>query len=414
MQSVTDADFKDKMKAISRDLDRADEDQDAALRNTVAKTAEDAVRTALAAIETQVSPLRSRIEALHDQTDPTHELPEILTKRMQSLAPQIERAAQLLNDRDIGACTRLVSRLETVDMVGLRDDADAYLTALTTLLNRAGAQPFPMGANLADHLSQIRAAAAAHAVPSPDVPTALGRVQVIFRSVQRFGESAHVKAEAWCAQVKARLFQAFGAIPTDFDEVAALCTQAADQFSVELQDSIGSDWPAPADSPLVSAWKRVLTELAPALDAAALELQLEQGRWYEAVAAAVAAAPVMTPSEMAAEAAPAGAVVAMAEPFDEAMVVAAGQANVAPRSALTALTNVPTIAGLVGLRQALLEKEQNLAFIQSVGFALVFVAGVHLLYATDWVGTYKEFAALFILAFGVDLTSDSVMAALKK
>lgn len=52
--------------------------------------------------------------------------------------------------------------------------------------------------------------------------------------------------------------------------------------------------------------------------------------------------------------------------------------------------------------------------VQSVIVFLLFVLGAYFLYADTWVGTYKEMMALFILAFGVDLTSESVLAALKK
>lgn len=99
-------------------------------------------------------------------------------------------------------------------------------------------------------------------------------------------------------------------------------------------------------------------------------------------------------------------------PVDEAMVFATRRSRAAPP--LAVLTEAPTQGDFKVQRQALLEKEQNLALIQSVGFALAFIAGVHLLYSGDCVGTTKEMAALFILAFGVDLTRDSMMAALKR
>lgn len=412
LQGVADADFKDKMTAISRELDRADVNLDAAVRTAAAKAAEEAVRTALAGIEAQVPPLRARIETLHDLTNASPQLPKSLLNRMLALLPEVEHAAQLLNDRAIDKCTRLVNNLGTVGLSGLREDADAYLAALSALLSRAGPQPFPMGANLADHLAQIKADAAAHALPSSDTPTAVAKVRDIFQKVQRFSDSARIKADSWCHQAEARLVEAFGAVPAAVADVRALCAETADRFALELQAPIGSDWPDPADSPLVPAWTQALMALAPGANSVTLESQLKQGHWYEAVAMTVAAAPPSLASAPAA--ASAGALVAMAAPFDEAMLSISGSASTASRGALAALTRPPTIAELVGLRHALLKKERNLAFIQSVGFAIVFVAGVHFLYANDWIGTAKEMAALFILAFGVDLTSDSVIAALRK
>lgn len=55
-----------------------------------------------------------------------------------------------------------------------------------------------------------------------------------------------------------------------------------------------------------------------------------------------------------------------------------------------------------------------LAFAQTLVFAVVFVLGVFLLYADSWVGTPKEMLALFVLAFGIDLTADGVLGALRR
>ena len=42
------------------------------------------------------------------------------------------------------------------------------------------------------------------------------------------------------------------------------------------------------------------------------------------------------------------------------------------------------------------------------------VAGAYILYEETWVGTGKEMLALFMFAFGLDLTVDNVVGAFKK
>lgn len=411
LQSVGDADFRDAMRGVSRDIDRADDEHDAAQRMAAAKAADEAVQAALRGIESQVAPLRQRIESLHDIVNPGRPLPPSLSARANQLVPDLERAAQSLNARDICGSAHLVQQLETLGAVALREAADAYLAALVVLLDRAGPQPFPMGSNLAGHLAKIKAAAMVPE-PSSTTPQALDRVRDVFELVQQFEDAARIKSEAWCDQVGERLVKAFGAMPADFPQVRIESASAADQFAAALLDPVGSDWPAAADSSLVRAWKEMLTKQAPLSDAAALEQKLQQGHWYEAVEMALNAVAKAAP--LALEGLMAPRPVTGEAPVDEAMIVATRRSRAATPGPLAALTEAPTQGDFKVQRQALLEKEQNLALIQSVGFALVFIAGVHLLYSGDWIGTTKEMAALFILAFGVDLTSDSVMAALKR
>ena len=413
LQDVDDADFIDKMNAINRALDRADENRDAALLAAEAKTAEDAVRTALAAIEALVPPLRQRIETLHELVNTDWQLPTDVKAELLDLPASVERAAQQLNRRNVGACARLVEKLERVGLTRLRRDADGYVAALLALLNRAGAQPFPMGEHLARHLALIKADAGSYTTPSTDAASTLSQLQDIFRKVQSFAATAHTKTDAWCTQVANQLGDAFGGAPAGFAALQAQCTQAADSFAADLQNPVPSTWPAATASPLVPTWKAFLLALAPTVDAAALEQELKQGHWHEAVVLTITAAPVQV-SSMAAAAGPQGARrrVTMAVPVDEAMPAAVA-VNTAVRGVLAAQSAAPTLASLGNERDALLSDEHRLAFIQSLGFAAFFVAGVHLLYAENWIGSYKEFATLFILAFGVDLTSDSVMAALR-
>ena len=49
------------------------------------------------------------------------------------------------------------------------------------------------------------------------------------------------------------------------------------------------------------------------------------------------------------------------------------------------------------------------AALQTAFFAIIFIGSILALYGDAWVGTCKEMFAIFVLAFGTDLTSDSVL-----
>jgi hypothetical protein len=51
---------------------------------------------------------------------------------------------------------------------------------------------------------------------------------------------------------------------------------------------------------------------------------------------------------------------------------------------------------------------------QSLLLAVLFLLANVVLYGESWVGTGKEMMTLFLLAFGLDLSADNVLAALKK
>ena len=92
LQDVDDAEFIDKMNAINRALDRADENRDAALLTAAANAAEDAVRAALASIEALVPPLRQRIETLHELVNTDWHLPAHLKAEVLDLPAPAEQA----------------------------------------------------------------------------------------------------------------------------------------------------------------------------------------------------------------------------------------------------------------------------------------------------------------------------------
>lgn len=157
------------------------------------------------------------------------------------------------------------------------------------------------------------------------------------------------------------------------------------------------------------AWLNALTAAPGRMDRHVLETMLDKGQWAEAVAKA--AQPIDIPaggrSQSTAEAGAAAG-------SDDLGAVAAD--SDAPGAAVGGGSTYPALplTGSIQERRDLLAAARRAEGWQSVIVALLFIAGVYALYLDAWVGTPKEMLALLLLALGVDLSADNVLAALKK
>ena len=75
--------------------------------------------------------------------------------------------------------------------------------------------------------------------------------------------------------------------------------------------------------------------------------------------------------------------------------------------------SVPELTGSAAEREALAAEAWLASIVQTLFFALLFMVVAYVLYSGKWVGTLHEMLALFIWAFGVDITSEAVMNAAK-
>lgn len=72
------------------------------------------------------------------------------------------------------------------------------------------------------------------------------------------------------------------------------------------------------------------------------------------------------------------------------------------------------LTGGVAERTSLLKSNKGIEFLQTMTVGALFVGGLYLMNADTWIGTYKDMLAIGVLAFGVDLTTDGVLAVLRK
>lgn len=72
------------------------------------------------------------------------------------------------------------------------------------------------------------------------------------------------------------------------------------------------------------------------------------------------------------------------------------------------------LRGNAAERQRLRTTSQRLEVAQTISVALLFVGGAYGLHAEAWVGTLSEMVAIAVLAFGVDLSAEGIVTALRK
>jgi hypothetical protein len=76
---------------------------------------------------------------------------------------------------------------------------------------------------------------------------------------------------------------------------------------------------------------------------------------------------------------------------------------------------IPATLGRFQAERAAYERgAEELMLLQSVIVGLLFILAAYGIYADSWVGTYKEMMALFVIAFGADLSSEGIVGFLKK
>jgi hypothetical protein len=166
-------------------------------------------------------------------------------------------------------------------------------------------------------------------------------------------------------------------------------------------------------------WLTYFENKASNADKAKLKDSLSKGAWQESISLVKAAIPKedrVTPTSL-------GTLPAGDQPPEAGQspqkVPSGGklpEPDVAPAIVGSTL-RLNTTSILVGSAAEQIQLQRGIAiasFAQSAIMGAIFIGGVFFLYEDSWVGTSKEMLSLFVLAFGVDLTADSVLAALRK
>jgi hypothetical protein len=162
------------------------------------------------------------------------------------------------------------------------------------------------------------------------------------------------------------------------------------------------------------SWRSLLVRIVKPEHLAEMESLLRTRSWENVVTAATKTLPVETQLDFTGGAAPKAA---SPEPVPPKELRAPDLSQTPAKDAVglkDAIWRPILLTGNESERRTLRRDSKWAATCQTVIVAALFVAGVYALNADAWIGTPKEMLALFILAYGVDLTADGVMGALKK
>lgn len=422
-QTCLDPEFGVATVALLQQLADAQETDDPKRMNDAAKAVEDEVKKLRDALEGKVPAVATKIQNVNKIADVQWSLPAQLEDAVAALRDPVRRATDLLNQRNLTEAERLIDRQIDEVIPALARGLVDFTQALSKYLDAAAASPFPAtpsNTQRLTHLAKVAGSAAGEVASTvrtgtlEETTVALNKVHAIFQETQGFADAAVAMAETLCALAQTRLREAFGDIGPKFDAVRAASTAAATQFAGGISTPRTAIFGLGTDS-VKAVWKGILIELSPTVAQDKLQDALDHAQWLAATDLAITTAPK-------APAAPAPATMktmeAKADLGTEIMVPDGDDVQMAtPAQSLgTELVIDPAkeIASQSKDRRDFIAQSRATAALQSLCFGALFVVGAYVLYGDTWIGTGKEMLAVFVLAFGMDLTSDGLLAALKK
>jgi hypothetical protein len=214
---------------------------------------------------------------------------------------------------------------------------------------------------------------------------------------------------------------AFSHLGQSWDRTDPLCTAVEDatRLLVERLPRAESDFVGEIRlvEPLVraqrDAWLNLLTRGMPSKQASQIRSLINGGNWEGALdeaAKSTADSGAVTTGDVDTLVASdfASPEMTTLQPFDF------GAMPEAPVGKIPGVDLGPVLQGTESERRRLRCTIMKAAAIQSAIVAIAFLAGAYGMNEDTWIGTWKEIASLFLLAFGVDLTASGVVAALKR
>jgi len=419
-QGRADAEYRLALSMLGQDLADAEETDDPAKIVAAAKKVEEDAARLQKELEDKAKPLVLRAQKLEDIFARDWSVPARARDRLLDLRSAYLSAVEALNRRDVSNAALKLDRLNTNEASRAAASVVDALERLSDILARTTKNSFPMtpplGAQLSQFADKVKAELQrASTIPVGDRIDALGdllrRAHDMFEASSMLATSVPLECDRICQQAFEMLISTVPDVRGRFEPVGRVATIAAQSWSSAISDLYG----APYDrADVAEPWVAFLVEVAPKADRAKLVALLDEGKWLESARLAAKANEKAALDVVTTEAA-----LLADEVLEPEGRAGEGEVAMLPRDArptgfTAGLAEAPTIVALTRQRRALLAQSRWRAAGQSAAFALVFVVGAYFLYGDTWIGTGKEIITLFVLAFGLDLTSDSVVAALKK
>ena len=421
LAETSDATYKKELRGLLEGMREPMASEDADNLSKAAMKLQDDLVATRGRFEQRLQPFVQSAIALHALVDKDWRMPPPALKTINDLRDQVSRLSFTLAARDADGAKTLLSEKIPKALLTTLDAVTAAGTNLARLARVVVEIPPPLLDDDYRHISDATTTLSnAFPWPAPDktdasvdqVATALGSWTGDGSVMRKLLASLPDLAQSLTTLAKDRLVAPGADSQFDVLVTSTLDGLKAVRFDEQAHaDSL--DFGATRDKlmGMRGEWLRYLIAKAPNVSQPDLERELIGGAWVAAIDRTKQA---MTPAGVAlgvARAAVASAAATTAVPGSPLPT-----AEQIPAARVTALGFQPAslLVGTVQERAALLKSARWASRLQSVLLAVLFMAGVYFLCEDTWVGTSREMMALFMLAFGLDLTADNVVGVFKK
>lgn len=418
-ESSDDETYRNSLTTLRRAMDGELETADPAKITLAVKTLEDGFAAERSKLQAELVRCAAQADKLKSVVGPAWELPNGVGQAVKQLRDAQEEVETLLERRNAKAASTTLQRITEVLLPALVNQATNDGTGLADYVVdlRTMGPPLPetVRAQVVSEgelaRAQFPAGSETVRVATPEeASTALQKIDRQYGRARSLAGQLPLIVDNFVEREWARLH-----VDTPASKEALLRLRAA---SMSHAKEIGADLSDPAIGParlraraaqLRQLWFDGFVAAGVTSKQEELRQALNDGKWSEAVdlAANSLAAGGTRMSGGATDAAPSpSADLANRLDIDSDRILSA----VGGRSQSVEL---PPLVGSAGERVALYGFIKRSAALQSAFFAILFIVGVYVFYADTWVGTNQELLGIFVLGFGVDLTSERVLALLK-
>lgn len=418
-ESSGDQTYRDSLTTLRRAMEDELESADPAKITPAVKTLEDGVAAARSKLQAELVQCAAQADALKSVVGPAWELPNGVGQSLGQLRNAKADVESLLEKRNAKAASTTLQRTTAELLPSLINQAMNDGEGLADYFVELGTMGPPLPETVRAQIVsegdlarvQFPAGSAIVRVATPeDASTALQKIDRQYGRAQSLAGQLPSIVDDFVVREWARLHVGTAASKEALLRLRATSTSYAKEIGADLRD--------PAKGPVrLRARAEELRQLwfdgfvAAGVTSKKEELRqaLNDGKWSEAVdlAANILATGGTRMSEGGAAAAPSPSAESTNRlDIDSDRILSANAAR-------SKSVDLPPLAGSAGERVALYRFIKRSAAVQSFFFAILFIVGVYVFYADTWVGTNQELLGIFLSGFGVDLTSERVLALLK-
>jgi hypothetical protein len=425
--SIPDRDFRALVAGLVNELTACAATDEPAAIVKAAQDASDQLAQATKDFARIQAELAAQVTPWHSLLFQHWRLPAAVVAPVETARTALSEIETLLGNRDVaGARVKFEALAKGPALIRFIDDLNASSTALAELAREFSDTHPPVSDAAAVQLTKASDALQASCPPFPPateedpetVRNALGRAlarahEANFSAHQfvRVSQSATGAFVAWAAALlkigdEAVLAPVKQSLSAGFERLTRALEDPVPNLQVPLEIATS----------FVAAWSNLLAGHAARPINKVIKDLINEGKWVAAFELAATPPPAHHGSgpNKALALAGAGTPPQATGPAPPGGVdVAAGSASVALGRAMSTGSVFTVRGGLADL--AYLRSQSGCAAaIQGAFFLALFLATLIIVYGDAWIGTPKEMLALFVMAFGVDVTSDGVLALASK